>query len=207
MRNTRGAAARALTTIASVALVGCTTARVQTAGGEVEIVPRAVSNVIASWSNAQKEAATTVIGKYGQPDLVGDRMLVWYNKGPYVTIALNRDAQPHDFPMPHTDFLTQTVKYALPLDKLDELAQYDGSVWFHRTRGELSAQCDKEEMNNLALNLASDVATGKRSVADARAFYATTAMEFKQGNRSSPYVTGLIFPTNSATADRDKPHL
>ncbi|MGH7664009.1 MAG: hypothetical protein ACRENI_06915 [Gemmatimonadaceae bacterium] len=79
-------------------------------------------------------------------------------------------------------------------------------MWFHRTRGELSAQCDVEAMNFLALNIAHDIITGRRTVSDARTFYATTAMAFKQGDRSSPCVTGLIFPTEPNAADPDHPH-
>jgi hypothetical protein len=167
---------------------------------------RSAQAVTATWPMKPREAASTVIAKYGQPDVIGDRVLIWYDKGPYKKIVLMREEQPHSFPMPHTDFLTQTVMYRVPFDKVDEVTAYDGSVWFHRTRGELSAQCDVEEMNNLALNLAHDVATGARTVEDARAFYAKTAMEFKQGNRSSPYVTGLRFQPDRGAADPDKVH-
>lgn len=133
-------------------------------------------------------------------------MLVWYGTGPFLKTALARDEVPHNFPMPHVDYLTQTVRHRVPADKLDDLHEYDGSVWFHRTRGELSAQCDVEEMNLLALNLAHDVITGKRTAADARAFYARTAMAFKQGDKSSPYVRGLIFPQEANAGDPDHPH-
>jgi hypothetical protein len=167
---------------------------------------RAAQTVVASWPMKPRDAASTLMAKYGQPDVVGDRVLIWHDKGPFKKIALMRDEQPHSFPAPHTDFLTQTVMYRVPWDKVDEVIAYDGSVWFHRTRGELSAQCDVEEMNNLALNLAHDVATGVRSVEDARAFYSKTAMEFKQGNRSSPYVTGLRFQPDRGAADPDKVH-
>jgi hypothetical protein len=34
-----------------------------------------------------------------------------------------------------------------------------------------------------------------------------TAMEFKQGSRSSPYVTGLMFRSGANAADPDKPHM
>jgi hypothetical protein len=148
-----------------------------------------------------------LIAKYGNPDVVGDRMLVWFDTGPFTKTVLMRDAAPHDFPMPHVDYLTQTALYRVPADKVDDLFEYDGSVWVHRTRGELSAQCDVEAMNFLALNLAHDIASGRRSVTDARAFYARTAMEFKQGNRSSPYVTGLMFRSGANAADPDKPHM
>jgi hypothetical protein len=167
---------------------------------------RSAQSVTVSWPMKPREAASTLISKYGQPDVVGERVLIWHDKGPFKKIALMRDEQPHSFPVQHTDFLTQTVMYRVPSDRVDEVTAYDGSVWFHRTRGELSAQCDVEEMNYLALNLAHDIATGARTVEDARAFYAKTAMEFKQGNRSSPYVTGLRFQLDRGSADPDKAH-
>jgi hypothetical protein len=170
------------------------------------VAVRTAQSVTATWPMKPREAASTLIAKYGQPDVVGDRVLIWHDKGPFKKIALMRDEQPHSFPMSHTDFLTQTVMYRVASEKVDEITAYDGSVWFHRTRGELSAQCDVEEMNYLALNLAHDVATGARTVEDARAFYAKTAMEFKQGNRSSPYVTGLRFQPDRGAADPDRAH-
>jgi hypothetical protein len=197
--------------IAAVLSIGCTARTMQTeSGGAMAVVgggPPATSAVLAAWPMKQRETATMLIGKYGNPDIVGDRMLVWFDTGPFTKTVLLRDGAPHDFPMPHVDYLTQTALYRVPADKVDDLFEYDGSVWAHRTRGELSAQCDVEAMNFLALNLAHDIASGRRSVADARAFYARTAMEFKQGNRSSPYVTGLMFRSGANAADPDKPHM
>lgn len=195
--------------LGATACASGTTSRMES-GGEVALpaatsADRSMETMLAGWPAMPREAAAMLTTKYGQPDLAGDRTLVWYNKGPYVKIALSRDEQPHNFPMPHTDFLTSTVKHNVPADKMDDLYEYDGSVWFHRTRGELSAQCDKEELNNLALNLAHDVAMGKRTVQDARMFYAKTAMEFKAGNMSSPYLTGLTFQPMANSADADKP--
>ena len=185
----------------------CTTART---GGDVPLARggavASVDVVISTWPAKQQETATLMISKYGQPSVVGDRMLAWYDTGPFVHTILARDGIPHNFPMPHVDYLTQTVKHRVPADRLDDLFEYDGSVWYHRTRGELSAQCDVEEMNYLALNLAHDVMTGKRSAADARAFYARTAMAFKQGDRSSPYIRGLIFPQERNAPDPDREH-
>lgn len=181
------------------------------AGGEVDLEPlpsaqsMTVEAIVTSWPAKQREASAMLIEKYGQPDAIDERMLVWHNKGPFVKIALHRDEQQHNFPMAHPDFLTSTVKYRVPADKVDDLFEYDGSVWVHRTRGEMSAQCDVEEMNYLALNLAHDIATGKRTVQDARAFYAKTAMAFKAGDRSSPYITGLTFEPMPNAADPDSP--
>lgn len=205
----------ALIFLGTIALLGtgaCASGRVETAStGEVtrageRIATRAVSEILASWPDKQRETANLMIGKYGEPAVVGDRMLVWFNTGPFLKTELVRDGQPHNFPMAHVDYLTQTVKHTVPANKLADLYHYDGSVWFHRTRGELSAQCDIEAMNFLALNLSHDVITGRRTASDARAFYAKTAMAFKQGDRSSPYVSGLIFSPEPNAADPDRPH-
>lgn len=199
---------RALVVIAFVAIAGgCTTAQMSAGDGAgARTVSGGIENMLAGWPAKQRETAALMISKYGQPTVMGDRLLVWYGTGPFVHTILARDEVPHAFPMAHADYLTQTVKHRVPADKLDELFEYDGSVWYHRTRGELSAQCDVEEMNYLALNLAHDVITGKRTAADARGFYARTATAFKQGDKSSPYVRGLIFPQERNSPDPDRPH-
>lgn len=161
---------------------------------------------IASWPMKQRETATMMMNKYGQPDVVSDRALVWYNNGPFVKTELMRDEVMHNWPMPHTDFMTQTVKHRVPADKADDLLQFDGSVWAQRTRGELMAQCDIEPNNLLGLNVAHDIIMGKRSVADAKDFFAKTATAYKNGDRSSPYMNGLMFQTEANAADPDMPH-
>ena len=70
--------------------------------------------------------------------------------------------------MPHPDLLEQFIDYQAPPEMYDELAVYDGSVIVERTKGEISARCDKEEMNFLAINLANDVAIGERTPDEAR---------------------------------------
>lgn len=187
---------------------GATTAQTTAAGtlDDSATGSRSAQQLLAAWPEKQRATAEEMIAKYGQPSVMGEQMLVWYNTGPFVSTSLHRQEIAHDFPMPHVDYLTQTVKHAVPANRLAAMNEYDGSVWYHRTRGELSAQCDVEAMNLLALNLAHDISTGKRNAADARAFYAKTAMAFKQGDKSSPYVTGLTFQSEPNAADPDQAH-
>jgi hypothetical protein len=105
--------------------------------------------------------------------------------------------------MPHKDVMEQYVDYKVPPGKADELARYDGSVYFDRTKGEMSARCDMEAANFVALNLAHDVATGKRSVEEAREFYPKAVMAHMQ-KESSPYAEKLQFSPQRGTADADK---
>jgi hypothetical protein len=213
MKATTRSRVSTLVIAAAVLLAGSASAasaqQPKTARGEVErprITGAALKSLLAAWPAKQRETANELITKYGEPAVAGDRTLIWYDTGPFVKTALMRDEVPHNFPMAHVDYLTQTVKHTVPAEKLAALYEYDGSVWFHRTRGELSAQCDVEAMNFLALNLAHDIITGKRTAADARAFYAKTAMAFKQGDKSSEYVTGLIFKPEPNAADPDRAH-
>jgi hypothetical protein len=164
----------------------------------------AVERMTADWPDKVKEAISKTMQKYGPPDEVGMMAVMWHNpKGPFKRIYIYKEETKHNFPMPHTDFVKGTIDYRVPIDKADDIIAYDGSVSFHRTKGEMAAMCDKEEMNFLALNLAHDVATGKRDVEDARQFYGKTAMAFMNGE-TSEYTKGLQFDTAKGAADPDQ---
>ena len=111
--------------------------------------------------------------------------------------------RPHDFPGPHTDVMQQFIDYKAPASIYDELAAHDGSVVLERTTGEMSARCDKEAANFLALNLADDIVTGKRSVQEARNMYGEQIMAMK-ANRSAPYTEKLMFSARPNTSDPDQ---
>ncbi len=159
---------------------------------------------ISSWPSKPQEVARKMMAKYGQPNEVTSSRLIWTNNGPWKETILYRDEIPHKFPKPHMDLLEQIIDYKAPVQKYTELAKFDGSVIVERTRGTIAARCDKEEMNFLALNLANDVATGKRSVEDARAFYGKTAKAFMEG-KQDPYVQGFQFQVaKGGTTDPDR---
>jgi len=162
-------------------------------------------SAIAGWPKTPKEVAMKTIGKYGPPNEVTPTMLVWHNNGPWKKTVVFMDEVKHDFPVPHTDLMQQWIAYKVPLEKYTEMAKYDGSVVIERTTGMMSARCDKEEANFLAINLANDVATGKRSADDARKFYAESVMKLMKGEKP-PYTQALQFQVAaSGTADPDKP--
>ncbi len=169
------------------------------------VAAETVDQIISAWPDVPREVAQTVMEKYGSPHEATASRLIWFDNAPWKRTILYRDVVQHDFPMPHPDLLEQFIDYQAPLEMYDELAVYDGSVIVERTKGEISARCDKEPMNFLAINLANDVATGARSVEDARQFYAETAMAFMEGT-SDPYVEGFVFEVPEGdTADPDEP--
>jgi len=143
--------------------------------------------------------------KYGAPMHMNEHMAMWGKTGQWKrTVVYNYEVK-HDFPAPHTDVMQQWIDYKTPLDKYDDLAMYDGSVVPERTNGELSARCDKEGANFLAINLAYEIATGKRSVEDARRMYGEQIMAM-MAMRPAPYTERIIFmPMMGSARDPDRP--
>lgn len=161
-----------------------------------------VDKIIANWMPTPKQVARTIIAKYGMPNEATAMRLVWHNNGPWKMTELVNEEIPHAFPKQHPDMLKQTISYQVPTGKFDELAEYDGSVIVERTKGEISARCDKEEANFLALNLADEIIRGRKSVEDAREHYSETVLEMK----NQEYMKGFLFPiSNSMMGDMDKP--
>lgn len=182
--------------------------RCQVLGGEQPTRGRVdagtVDAIVESWGAIPKKVAGKTIERYGLPNEATDSRLIWFENGIWKRTIVYRDEIPHNFPKPHTDVLEQFVDYRVPLDKFSDVARYDGSVVVERTKGEVSARCDMEEMNLLALNLMHDIATGRRPVEEARRFYAETAAKFMTG-QSSPYTDALQFAAKADdTADPDE---
>lgn len=162
--------------------------------------------VIASWKATPQEVAKKMIAKYGQPQEVTANRLIWHDNGPWKFTELVNEEIPHDFPVPHKDMLYQAINYRIKPDTADALLEYDGSLVLERTKGEMGARCDKEEANFLALNLANDVATGRKSPADARRFYADTIAAMMKENKIGDYLKGFQFKVPGTNqGDPDKP--
>lgn len=167
----------------------------------------AVEPIISSWGETPQKVARKMLDKYGPPNEATPSRLIWFDNGPWKRTIIYRDEVPHNFPKPHTDMLEQFVNYRVPPEKFSEIAKYDGSVVPERTKGEMSARCDMEEMNFLALNLAHEIATGERDAEDARRTFAEQATAFML-QREAPYTERLLFDGSAAgTADLDRPKM
>ncbi len=170
----------------------------------------AVEGLLNHYLPKPKEVAMKMVEKYGAPNEATPTRMVWFNNGPWKFTILTNEEIPHHFPMEHVDLLRQGIDYKVPANKFNDVAHYDGSIVIDRTPGEISARCDKEEMNFLAVNLANDVAMGKRSVQQARDFYAATAMAFMKmslNDEQKMYTSGFAFSVPKGnTGFPDSPH-
>ena len=164
-----------------------------------------VDQAIASWPEVSKKAVMMTMEKYGPPNELTATHAVWWKNGPWKYTKISNMPVDHHFPMRHQDVMEQAIDYRIPPDKFDELAAYDGSVIVERTKGEISARCDKEAANFLALNLAHEIVTGKRSVEDARSEYANQ-VKMMMNKQPAPLTERLMFsPMTGKSADPDLP--
>jgi hypothetical protein len=168
-----------------------------------EISYKSVSLLIEMWPENSKLAANNILSKYGLPSEATELHLIWFNEEPFKKIKVNRNEVPHNFPIPHSDVIEQMVNYKVPASKVDDIWRFNGSVLLDRTRGEMSARCEKEEMNILALNLADEIIMGKMSVPEARLEFARSAQAFVMGN-TNQYTNKLNFDPVSESSDADE---
>ncbi|MFW5943282.1 MAG: hypothetical protein ACOC9X_00760 [bacterium] len=151
-----------------------------------------VQDILQNWEEEKRNVAQEIVDKYGEPDEMTPSILIWHDNGPWHATVVTRNATRHTFPMPHTDLVEQFVHYRVPPDKVSDLAAYDGSVMVRRTEGLISARCHDEPANFLALNLAHDIISGKKSVEEAREAYVQALKDFR-AKRPTPYMEGLQF--------------
>ncbi len=163
-----------------------------------------MDRMMADWPMASKDAMMFMTKKYGAPAAMTADMAMWGKTGPWKRTVIYKMEYPHEFPAHHTDVMQQWVDYKAMPSMYDELAMYDGSVVLERTSGEISARCDKEAANFLALNLADDIVKGKRTVAAARKMYGQQVMAMKAG-QPAPYTERLMFGMMTGTGDADHP--
>lgn len=159
-----------------------------------------VEQILKNWKEHPRKAAQDIMRKYGPPHEVTEQRMIWHNAGPWKRTELINEEIDHRFPLPHKDMLLQVVDFKVPADKFDEIAEFDGSVIVERTRGELGARCDKEAANILAVNLAQEIATGKRSVEEAKEIYTEQIIAFTDG-QPAPLMQKLNFEPQKNAGD------
>lgn len=147
---------------------------------------------LSGWHEASQKAAKHMVETYGDPAEVTDTMLIWHETGPWIKTVIYKDATTHKFPVEHPDVMQQWVHLDVPDEMFDELAAYDGSVVVNKTEAMISARCDKEGANFLAINLAHDIIEGERSVEEARQFYGETIKAVMNGEKPE-YTQGFTF--------------
>lgn len=206
-RLTRGRAAGLAVAALLAAAPGLALAQAEDAKPSPEAAPaevRTADTVLQKWPKKIRQDAKILIEKYGEPTSFDDDRLVWVDNGPWRRTTLHRDGVTRSFMGKGKDHLEQTISREVPLDKVADLERFDKRIKIDRGAGELSACADSERANFLTLNLAEDIVTGQRTVAEARAF-AVKVKALDKAGKSSPYLDGLIFTQKDSKATETAP--
>lgn len=197
----------------TVAIGAASAAKTQTVGPAGEqttttvVDAQTVEAIVAQWPAMSRSAAHEILQKYGPPNEAIASRLIWYNNGPWKRTIVYRDEVPHNFPNPHSDVVESFIDYRVPPEKFSELARFDGSVIVERTKGEVSARCDMEAANFLAINLMHQIVTGKLTADAAREAYSEMSSAYVL-NRTAPYAEAFQFELpQTRTADSDEMHM
>lgn len=144
--------------------------------------------------------------EYGLPNEATPTLLIWHDSGPWKRTIITSDETAHDFPTPHTDYISQTLNYDIPLEKVPDVLAFDGSIIIYRTAGQVTASCDNEAANLLTVNLLNDIVVGKKTVDEARHEFGEQTAGWML-NRKAPYTEGVLFAqrSESETGYRDEP--
>lgn len=162
-------------------------------GGTGSGNPANVEKTISQWPEVPQEVCRQFIQKYGYPTECCESACVWYETAGCSRCACVRDGTAHYWPDVHKDCLCMTINYKVDPKYYGDIANFNGSVVLSRTKGTMTACCDYEAMNFLALNLARDIAEGEMTWQDARTMYVEAAKMFKEG-KMHPYTQGIMFP-------------
>lgn len=147
---------------------------------------------IRHWSAGPRAAARRMMAEYGPPETASWRALRWTDNAPWLKTIVHRSAFPRLLGPRKRDWLEQTVSFAVPVGAVDDLHAFDDRIEINSAAGQLSSLSPDEATNILLLNLAYEVATGRRDVRSAREFAARTEALAKAG-KSSDYTRGLLF--------------
>ncbi|MBI5622233.1 MAG: hypothetical protein HY924_00495 [Elusimicrobia bacterium] len=137
----------------------------------------------AGWPKVPRMTASLMIEKYGPPEKVSEGRIEWGRRWPWKRIVVT------DHPYSP---LEQAVDYIVPPERVAAFSRFPHGVTVDAAMAELSARSDREELNRLALNLADDIATGKKTPEEAGRFHLKTVKTLSAG-KSSPYTERLRF--------------
>lgn len=145
--------------------------------------------LMGAWMEAPRLTAELMMERYGPPDRVSAAAVTWIDRGPWKRVTV--------YGQNPVDFLEQVVRYHVPAMAAIPLADFGSGTALKFTNDELSAASGQESLNILALNLADEIAVGKRTAEQASRFYLRTATIAAAG-KSSPYLQGLLFKPETA---------
>jgi len=145
---------------------------------------------IGQWSPIAQSTARLMLAQHGPPQEMSLFELRWYGAWPWKSILVRDEPQAP---------LEQAIDFHVPSDKVDAMKSFRHGPLVYPDENELVARSDREGLNLLSLNLAHDIASGKKSPEDADTFF-IRAVQLAAAGKSSPYMDRLLFDVPAVSA-------
>lgn len=142
-------------------------------------------SIVADWPEPSRRTALAMIEKHGQPNRRDEFSLTWFGlyRGRRTVVHRSNSS---------AGVVEQVVLYRVPAAKAGALALFDDRIEVDRSAAEMAARSESVRTNFLLLNLAHEIASGFRTVAEAQQFR-ERQMRLAAAGKSSRYRDGLIF--------------
>lgn len=178
--------------------------RVTNSGFSMPVKQQDVESAMEDWPNQSRDVAEVIMKKYGLPDIASNDQLIWYDTGPFTRTIVTKRVVDDPSPIAHVDVLQQTINYNVPIEYIDELNLLDSTLVVDRSKGELTAQSDSEELNMLALNMADEVIRKKLDLSEAQKRYQLSFKDHKDGIHNNYYADLKFKPLDAPSPLSEK---
>lgn len=139
-----------------------------------------------------------MLEKYGRPSQFDRRTLVWFNNGNWKRTIVYRNGCPNSRPGGNEN-LEQTVGYLVPRIRAASFKRFSPRLAASESAGEVTFCSESEAANLLAINLADEIAVGRRTANEARDVFERTGRLTASG-KSTRLNAGLVFEVDNTRA-------
>lgn len=146
--------------------------------------PQRLEAAARTWFDSPRVMSQVLMERYGPPSVITPQAAIWYERPPWKRISVHGGSP--------DKYLEHTVGYQARPAAAALLREFGQDIRIDLLNEEMSARSNAEALNILALNVAHEVASGKRSPKEARNFYSAT-VKLAAAGKSSPYLDYLRF--------------
>ena len=128
---------------------------------------------IKNWKyDDAQDYAEYLVERYGEPDIVGNDMLVWEGKISQFTQTYIKDESiPHCCPKPHRDYVYSTMEIDVPEELMEPIAKASESIIVDQLKNEVTARCADINANAITLGFVQKLVAGDIEPGDAKKEY------------------------------------
>ena len=137
-------------------------------------------NSLDNWEHDDaRDYAKQLIEKYGEPDVVADKMVLWKDNkiSEFKKVYVLDESIEHCCPKPHRDFVYSTMEIDVPEELMEAVAKASESIIVDQLKNEVTARCGDIIANAITLGFVQKLVEGEIKPEDAEKEYERHILE------------------------------